>query len=246
MAVVVLVAMVLCLLIAPLRAKKTLKRLLWVTQGLILKILGIKVRLEGNAKTKEPVIIVSPHYSWLDPLLISYALGTNVAFVATKEVRNWLIFGRLAALNDTIFIDRQNRATITEQTAQMKEAIAQGYSVVFFPEGSSGNGNRVRPFKSSLFATAMDMGLKVQPLAMAYTGLDGIPPMRLFRHCYAWYGDTNFVEHIQKMLRLGSGEVSLRAGKLLDSKDFANRKQLSHKAEHWVTQTSALLLTGNS
>jgi len=211
----------------------------------ILRILGIRVALKGKLKTTKPTIMISPHYSWLDPLVLNKALGPNIAFVATKELRSWPIFGTLMEWNDTIFIDRTNRQTLFEQTANIKNALKKGQSVLFFPEGSSGNGNRVRPFKSSLFAVAMDMGVKIQPLSMAYTKLEGIPAMRLFRDYYAWYGDTNFVEHLKQMLGIGKGELVIRVGKLLEPRQFESRKQLTKTAEKWITQDTALLLAGN-
>ncbi len=51
----------------------------------------------------------------------------------------------------------------TEQVTDLREAIAENWSVTLFPEGTTSDGRGLLPFKGSLFAT-----LAPPPLADAY------------------------------------------------------------------------------
>ena len=57
--------------------------------------------------------------------------------------------------------------------------ISAGFGCVLFPEGTSSDGNRVLPFKSAYFAVADHRNdgkpLSVQPVSIAYVGVNGLP-----------------------------------------------------------------------
>ena len=82
------------------------------------------------------------------------------------------------------------------QRDAMTERLAAGDALILFPEGTSGDGNRVLPFKSALFSAAEQMQpivpIAVQPVSIAYTRLDGMPLGRLLRPFFAWYGDADW------------------------------------------------------
>ena len=73
------------------------------------------------------------------------------SFIAKSEVARWPFFGWLAKLQRSVFVDRQVRSTATQRDA-IGERLAAGDALILFPEGTSGDGNRVLPFKSALFA----------------------------------------------------------------------------------------------
>ncbi len=93
----------------------------------------------------------------------------------------------------------------------MTERLAVGDALILFPEGTSGDGNRVLPFKSALFSAAEKMQeivpIAVQPVSIAYTRLDGIPLGRLLRPFFAWYGTAELAPHLWSMIGLGTVEV---------------------------------------
>ena len=227
-----------------LRARRFARAVVGLGMELPLRILGMRVTTPDGEKlgARQPAIVVAPHYSWLDPMVLAQALGGKVRFVATKEIENWPFFGFLVNLHGTIFIDRTKRSAVLSQKDQIEAALREGFSVAFFPEGASGNGNRVRRFKSALFSVAMETGLKIQPISIAYTKLDGIPMLRILRPLYAWYGDVDLLTHLKRMLGGGRAEVTVAAGDLLDPRKFGDRKQLALAAEKQITQKVAAML----
>ena len=82
-----------------------------VYHRLLLRIFGITVTVEGAAPAPGDVV-VSNHLSYWDIVALSAAVPAAV-FVA-KDVANWPFFGRLARLQDTVFIDRARHAAKTE------------------------------------------------------------------------------------------------------------------------------------
>ncbi len=91
---------------------------------------------------------------------------------------NWPWFGWLAKLQRSVFIERTRSAASGHRNA-IVERFDRGDRLILFPEGTSSDGGHVLPFKSSLFSVAEyrhnGVPIAVQPIAVAYTHLDGIP-----------------------------------------------------------------------
>jgi 1-acyl-sn-glycerol-3-phosphate acyltransferase len=111
-------------------------------------LIGVRIREVGTRSTASPVLILSNHVSWLDICVIT-ALAP-VVFVAKSEVATWPLFGWLAKLQRTIFINRQARHQTGAATREIAARLLGGDAVVLFAEGTSSDGVRVLPFRSSL------------------------------------------------------------------------------------------------
>jgi 1-acyl-sn-glycerol-3-phosphate acyltransferase len=172
------------------------------------RILGFRVRVTGTRTTERPVLYAANHVSYTDITVLGSVIPGS--FVAKSEVAGWPFFGWLAKLQRSVFVDRRVRTTVSQRDAIGKR-LANGDALILFPEGTSGDGNRVRPFKSALFGAAeLDEGMPrviVQPVSLAYTRLDGMPIWRLYRPCFAWYGTAELAPHLWSMVGLGTVEV---------------------------------------
>src|SRR5665647_1139921 len=111
-------------------------------------LIGVRIREVGRRSTASPALILSNHVSWLDICVIT-ALAP-VVFVAKSEVAGWPVFGWLAKLQRTIFINRQARHQTGAATREIAGRLLGGDAVVLFAEGTSSAGIRVLPFRSSL------------------------------------------------------------------------------------------------
>jgi 1-acyl-sn-glycerol-3-phosphate acyltransferase len=167
------------------------------------RILGIRLKAQGAMSRRRPTLFVSNHISYVDIEVLGALI--EGCFVAKSEVASWPLFGWLARLQRTVFIDRRTRSTMAQRDA-IRRRLDAGDSLILFPEGTSGDGNRVLPFKSALFSVADYAGgggLPVQPVTVAYVRLDGIPLGRFYRPFFAWYGDMALAPHLLTMLGLG-------------------------------------------
>jgi 1-acyl-sn-glycerol-3-phosphate acyltransferase len=192
------------------------------------RILGFRIRVIGTPTTGRPVLFAANHISYVDIAVLGSIIAGS--FVAKAEVADWPFFGWLAKLQRSVFVDRRMRSTFLQRDAITKR-LAAGDALILFPEGTSGDGNRVLPFKTALFATAehaRDLApVIVQPVSIAYTRLDGIPIGRIYRPLFAWYGAVDLTPHIWSMIGLGTVEVVVEFHPPTFLSDCGSRKALA-------------------
>jgi 1-acyl-sn-glycerol-3-phosphate acyltransferase len=209
------------------------------------RILGIRVAKRGTVSTAHPTLFVANHSSYLDIAVLGALLEGS--FVSKSEVATWPLFGLLAKLQRTVFIDRR-----PSQTAQHRDDIATrleaGDNLFLFPEGTSTDGNRVKPFRSALFAVAnrdvRGRPLQVQPVTIAYTRLDEIPLGRALRPLYTWFGDMEMGSHMWTMAGLGHLTVEVEFHPPVTFAQFGSRKDLAAHCYDAVATGLAALNAG--
>jgi 1-acyl-sn-glycerol-3-phosphate acyltransferase len=192
------------------------------------RILGIELDIHGVISPAHPTLFVSNHVSYLDIEALSAAVPT--CFVAKREVAGWPFFGWLAKLQRTVFVERRSNGVATERD-DLAGRLDEGENVVLFAEGTSGDGNRLKPFKSSLFSVAErsvhGRPLTVQPISVAYTRLDGMPIGRQWRPFFAWYGAMDLAPHLWHLLGLGRVTVTLIFHPPVTLAEIGSRKALA-------------------
>jgi len=215
---------------------------------LICALFGIHIRIVGKPVTGEGVLLVANHTSWADILIFSAA--TPLCFVAKAEVARWPLFGTLARLQRTVFVERERRTTTGEVRDVIRERLMAGETLLLFPEGTSHDGNRILPFKSALLGAAeavLGSGrhVAVQPVSAAFTGLYGLPMGRENRPLFAWYGDMEMVPHLWEALLAGPLEVVVQFHEPL-SLDSMDRKTLARRARRVIQAGLAEALQGRT
>ncbi|HUS97554.1 MAG TPA: 1-acyl-sn-glycerol-3-phosphate acyltransferase [Hyphomicrobiaceae bacterium] len=215
----------------------------------VCQLLGIRLHIAGKIDRNTPVLVVSNHVSWLDiPVLSAVA---PVSFVAKREVGGWPFVSSLARLQRTIFVDRNKRSDVPKVTAELQRRLATGDAVVLFAEGTSSDGNRVLPFKSSLLAIAggssADTSTRpsVQTLSLVYTHVHGVPLGRADRHLIGWYGDMEMGSHAWELLKAGPIDVSITISPPMDAGQFRDRKHLTRHTEQLVRENVVSALRAN-
>jgi len=206
--------------------------------GLVCRILGIRVSVAGAVDTGHPVFLVSNHVSWLDiPILSTVA---PVCFVAKSEVGTWPVVSVLAKLQRTVFVDRNRKSLVKDKAGEIATRLVEGDNIVLFAEGTSSDGNRVLPFRSSLFSAAAlspsaanDNGANavVQTVAITYTHLHGLPILRHERPQIAWYGEMDMLSHVWNVLKSGPLDVSVRISEPVPLAELRDRKMLAAFSE---------------
>lgn len=206
---------------------------------MIARLLGLRVRARGEVAAARPLLIAANHVSWTDIVVLS-ALA-DVHFIAKADMRTWPLIGTLARLQRSVFVERERRRTSGLQAGEIGARLNDGDPMVLFAEGTTGDGNRLLPFKSTLFAAAqmaLEAGgadtVTVQPVAIAYTRLHGMPMGRAHRTAMAWIGDEKLMPHLRRLLEEGAVDVEVHFGEPLAFRAGADRKQIARLAEDRV------------
>ena len=156
-----------------------------------LRFLEIEVEALGTAP--ERGFLISNHLTYLDIVVLSAI--TPCVFVAKREVRGWPVFGWLASLAGTIYVDRSRRSDVTRVNTELEQAAAEGTLLVIFPEGTSSDGRQVLPFKSSLLEVAAGSRETLTAACLAYEASEGDSGEVV---CY--WGDMVFLPHVWSCL----------------------------------------------
>ena len=211
----------------------------------VCRILGFRIERYGKMSRASPTLFVCNHTSYLD----INALGAVVpgCFVAKAEVRGWPVFGFLATLQRTVFVERRASRTAHHRD-DMAARLEKGDNLILFPEGTSNDGNRVLPFKSAFFGIAekpvKGKPLVVQPVSIAYTRLNGIPMGRPYRPFYAWYGDMELASHIWTVAGLGNATVAIQFHTPVTIEQFASRKEMAEACQTAVADGVSRAISG--
>jgi 1-acyl-sn-glycerol-3-phosphate acyltransferase len=201
------------------------------------KILGLEVEVRGVISPVRPTLFICNHVSYLDIEVISAAVPTS--FVAKREVANWPVFGWLARLQRTVFVERRATTVATERDS-LGQRLEEGDNLVLFAEGTSSDGNRLKPFKSALFSaadrTVHGKPLTIQPVSLAYTRLDGLPIGRQWRPFFAWYGDMALGPHLWAAIGIGKVTATLEFHPPVTYAQFGSRKALAKHCEETIAR----------
>ena len=191
--------------------------------------LGVHTRLLGQP-VRGSVLYVVNHLSWLDiPVLGGHLHGS---FVAKSEVGDMGVVGFLADMQDTIYVERERRSRSAGQAQEIHQRLAQGGNVILFPEGTSNDGVRILPFKSSLFSVVEGAEqFRIQPVTLAYTRLNGLPFTRNRFIELAWIGDIDLAPHALDCMRLGRIDARILCHPPVRRSDFADRKALARHCQ---------------
>ncbi|HYN39386.1 MAG TPA: lysophospholipid acyltransferase family protein [Rhodospirillales bacterium] len=218
--------------IGPLRRWRRPLQVVW-SKGCY-ALAGIAVRSFGVPYRAGPAFTVANHVSYLDiPVLAALIDGT---FVAKNEVGSWPLFGTAAKITGTVFVNRSGGEAMSQREELTRRLSEGNRGLILFAEGTSTDGGRVAPFKTSLFSIAErppEGGeLVVQPVSIAYPrDADGRPLTGARRELYCWYGDATLMPHLWRMMGLKGAEAEVRFHSPIRITGPVRRKDLAKAAE---------------
>ncbi len=204
---------------------------------ILLTLFHVRVIEKGTPPGDAPTLVVSNHVSWLDIPVIGSV--HPLSFIAKSEIEGWPVVGLLARLQRSVFIDRQRRKATAEVNDALAHRLVKGEVIVLFAEGTTSDGNRLLPFRSSLVGGAQAALMHdsveqvfLQPLAIAYTRRNGLPITRRDRPTIAWYGDMDLAPHLGLFLKGHPIDVVVTWGEPIPFN--GNRKEATAAAESAV------------
>ncbi|MCI4589174.1 1-acyl-sn-glycerol-3-phosphate acyltransferase [Sphingobium sp. BYY-5] len=198
--------------------------------ALAARSVGARVRTEGRTPRGD-MFLLANHVSWIDILALGGATGA--AFVSKDDVARWPVIGWLAAQNNTLFVSREKRGALTVQLEALRAALSGHQPVALFPEGTTGDGHSLLPFKPSLLSVLLPppRAMMIQPVHIDYgAACDDI----------AWQGDEAAGANARRVLgRQGVVNVTLRFLEPFDPTTCADRKAIAAIAHERIAQSMA-------
>ena len=203
------------------------------------RIVGMKIEVRGE-RPAPPYFIVTNHIAFVDVFLLASQLGC--IFVAKNELAGWPIFGSLARVGKTIFIDRERIRDTVRVNQEIVDAMNEGLSLALFAESGVSNDGALRPFKAALLEPCARMNIPVHYASIHYESPEGSPPasetivwkegVSLFRH----FCSVTSLPSFKAVLTIGDAPISAADRKTLATSLFqAVEKQLI------VTKRSAIV-----
>jgi len=188
-------------------------------------IFGARVTLAGGRPGRH-TLLVANHTSWLDILLLGGPAGSS--FVAKDQLGHPLIHW-LADQNGTIYVKRTHVKGAREQALALARALDGAKPVTVFPEGTTGPGTHLLPFRSTLLEAAnfAAKDVEVRPVAIDYGQA---------RAELGWFDDEPGMANVWRILgRRGTLPVTIHLLAPLDR--AAGRKLLAENARAAIAQT---------
>ena len=213
------------LLLAPIHivTKALLRRSPWPQWFLAAAawIIGVRARLNG-ANIAPHTLLIANHTSWLDILVL--AGSTDCAFVSKDELGHPLIHW-LADQNATVYVKRTDRKGAKNQAIALAKALEGRKPVTVFPEGTTGPGTHLLPFRSTLLEAAnfAARDVEIRPVAVDYGSAAGE---------IGWWEEDGKTNVLRVLGRRGTLPVKINVLEPLDRS--LDRKQLALAAREAI------------
>lgn len=136
----------------------------------MLPLAGIELVVSGVPVANGPALLVANHLSWLD-IVVMHA-SRYCRFVSKSDIRHWPLVGVLAGGAGTLYIERESRRDAHRVVHHMTERLRQGDVLAVFPEGTTGDGIKLKPFHANLLQAAIASNTCVQPVALRFVDAD--------------------------------------------------------------------------
>lgn len=161
----------------------------------LLKLFNIHLKVRGDPPGVAPrsAMVVGNHVSWLDIFVIMAVSPCH--FVSKAEVRNWPLIGWLSARTGTLFLERGRRQDTVRVNIAMRELLVGGERLAVFPEGTTTEGEELKPFHASLLQPAVDAGAPIYPAAIRYSRPDGSVCVEA-----SYAGDMSLAQSLRQIL----------------------------------------------
>jgi 1-acyl-sn-glycerol-3-phosphate acyltransferase len=205
-------------IVAP--AERDVLRDRWVAAwaSALLGVFGVRVQSRGPLPVHgRGHLVVANHRSTADILVLLRAFGGRM--VSRADLANWPLVGPAARAVGTVFVDRSDAVSGASAIRSIRSRLAQGSTVILFPEGTTFSGDEVRPFHAGAFVAALHCGADIVPAGLAYETGSG-----------AAFVDESFPAHLARMAAAAPSRVAMCIGATIAIGDNARAAQLRDEA----------------
>ncbi len=150
--------------------------------------------------------VVLNHEGYLDILVL--ASLRPCVFVSKAEVGRWPVVGWMTTMAGTVYVERGRGGSGAAASVRIRKAAADELPVVFFPEGTTSDGEALLPFHGGLLAESRDAGLPVTVGVIRYAVAG--PAGATVGDDVAYWGDRGMLGHMARFLTLEGVRAEVR------------------------------------
>jgi 1-acyl-sn-glycerol-3-phosphate acyltransferase len=163
----------------------------WVSRwsGALLSLFSIRCTIDGDIpplSTERGRLVVVNHRSAVDIGILLHAFGGKM--LSRADIARWPVIGPAAKIVGTIFVDRGSSQSGVVAIRKIEGELKRGETVNMFPEGTTFDGDVVRPFQRGGFVAARAARAEILPVGLAYEKGSGA----------AFFNET-FMSHLGRM-----------------------------------------------
>ena len=170
----------------------------------LLKLFAIEVIVDGAVPPPTQGrgrgrLVVTNHRSAIDIGVVLSTFGGTM--VSRADLAGWPVLGAAARAVGTVFVDRASAKSGAATIRTIQKLLEEGQTINLFPEGTTFDGDEVRPFHGGAFVSAVRAEAEILPVGIAYPRGSG-----------AAFVDETFVAHLARMSRSGSTRMVVAVG----------------------------------
>jgi 1-acyl-sn-glycerol-3-phosphate acyltransferase len=178
----------------------------------------------GPGAPKSPGrLVVANHRSTIDVAVLLRTFGGRM--VSRGDLSGWPVLGAAARSVGTIFVDRGDAVSGATTIRAMRDALRAGDTVCLFPEGTTFEGDVVRPFHAGAFVSVLRTGAQIVPVGLAYERGSGA----------AFVGEP-FLKHLERMAGAAPTRVVAKVGEPFAVTERARASELCTRAHAAVQE----------
>jgi acyl carrier protein len=142
-----------------------------LTVRLLLRLSGMPLVVRGleHLPRHEPYVVAVNHASYLDGPMVLAALPVDVQYVVKRELEAQYVTRVLLRRIGAEFVERFEAQQGIQDTERLRQAVQQGHSLVFFPEGTFLRMPGLQAFHMGAFVVAARAGVPVVPVGVQGT-----------------------------------------------------------------------------
>jgi 1-acyl-sn-glycerol-3-phosphate acyltransferase len=188
----------------------------------LLEMFGVRVVVRGPMPAPGlGHLVVANHRSTADILVLLRAFGGRM--VSRADLANWPLIGVAARTAGTVFVDRADAASGARTVRAIGRRLAERSTVIVFPEGTTFQGDDVRPFHAGAFVAALRSGADVVPVGLAYA-----------KESEAAFVGESFRAHLSRVAAADPSRVAMCVGSPIVVEPRLRSSQLRDRAQEEV------------
>lgn len=133
-------------------------------------------------------LVVTNHRSAIDIGVVLSTFGGTM--VSRADLASWPVIGAAARAVGTVFVDRSSAKSGAATIRTIQKLLEDGETINLFPEGTTFEGDEVRPFHGGAFVSAVRAEAEILPIGIAYPKSSG-----------AAFFNEKFPQHLARMAR---------------------------------------------